>query len=422
MKIILEALSGQRKDYSFQIYYKFIVEKNFGYHSFETEMKTQNFDVIIIGAGPAGTTCALQLSQYNLRVALVDKSNFPRDKICGDAIPGPAFKALHSISKEFGGLMNDFQDGQNITASKVISPSNQSFTINWFTKSYNSKRLDFDNFLFQLVREKSNTEIFEGVKVNNIISHIGNVEIVGQNQLGKPVKLQSKILIGADGTNGISAKKLIDFQMDKNHHCAAVRAYVEGIKEMESNTNEFYLIKNFTPGYFWIFPLKNGLANIGFGMLSKEISINRVSLKKALKEIIRSHPELKVRFEGAKFLSEIKGFGLPLGSRFSKISGEGFMLCGDAGSLIDPLQGHGIDKAMWSGKWAAEQAIKCIRKNQFDAEFMSNYDRKVYKKLGMEFRRNHLILKAMTKFPSLLNVITFLGQNAFIKSVFQKFT
>ena len=121
-------------------------------------------------------------------------------------------------------------------------------------------------------------------------------------------------------------------------------------------------------------------------------------------------------------LHDIKGFGLPLGSRFIKLSGERFMLCGDAGSLIDPLQGHGIDKAMLSGKLAAEQAIRCFEKGDFSAEFIKEYDRKVYKKLGAEFRRNYWALKIFTRFPMLLNFVTWIAQNERIKAFLQKFT
>jgi geranylgeranyl reductase family protein len=388
----------------------------------ELIMKTLKFDIIIVGGGPAGSTCALKLSQSNLKVALVEKATFPRDKICGDAIPGPAFKVLNSISPTWADLMNNFSKSQDIKSSKIISTNNSNFTINWFTKSYNSKRIDFDSFLFDIVKQDTLTEIFEGVNLKSIKVNNGTNLISGTDSNDNEIQFQSKLIIGADGANGICSKKLGSIKMDKNHHCAAVRAYVKDIKGLEKGTNEFYLIKGFTPGYFWIFPLDHEKANIGFGMISNKISEKRLSLKKALKEIISNHPTLKERFRNSTFESDIKGFGLPLGSRFAKISGAGFMLCGDAASLIDPLQGHGIDKAMWSGKWAAEQAIKCFSLNNFDVDFLKDYDKKVYQKFGPEFRRNYWILKIISRFPTLLNLITFAAQNRLIKSFMQKFT
>lgn len=385
-------------------------------------MNSKIFDIIIIGGGPAGTTAALKLSQSDLKVALIDKAVFPRDKVCGDAVPGPSFKVLDSISKDWGKAMNQFSKSQNITASKIVAPNNKSFTIHWKTMSYNSKRVDFDNFLFQLVKEKTQTEIFEGVKINSIKSNPNSVRISGFNSEKEEVILKSKLIIGADGTNGITAKILANFEMNKNHHCAAVRAYATGISELEKTTNEFYLIQKYSPGYFWIFPLGYDSANIGFGMLSSKISEKRLSLKKVLKEIISTHLHLKNRFEKAEISGGIKGFGLPLGSRFAKLSGDRFMLTGDAGSLIDPLQGHGIDKAMLSGKLAAEQAIRCFEMNNFSADFLKNYDREVYRKLGSEFKRNYWALKLFTRFPLALNIITQFAQNQSIKSFLQKFT
>lgn len=375
------------------------------------------FDIIIVGAGPSGSTCALALKDCGLRVALLDKATFPRDKICGDAIPGPAFKVLHSIDPNLTNLAFQFKEKENITASKVVAPNEKSFTINWVTKAYNSKRLDFDNFLVNQIKAAPSIHFYENTQVQSFEKLEDGYLVKTNHQT-----FQGKLIIGADGANGVCAKILANFSIDRNHHCAAVRAYYQNVQDIEKGTNEFYLLKDYVPGYLWIFPLSNNTANVGFGMLSQKISTEKFNLRKVLKKIVAEHPVLKKRFEKALLLDPIKGFGLPLGSRIAPLVGDNFLLIGDAGSLIDPIQGHGIDKGMWSGKMAAETAKSCFRESRFDIKYLKNYEQKVYQKFGKEFKRNHLIMKNLGRFPFLLNWVASLAQIKFIRLLLKKFT
>ena len=353
-------------------------------------------DIAIIGAGPAGTTAALALRNSGLNVALIDKATFPRDKICGDAIPSLSFKAVQQFAPELATQMFDFQETTFIKSAKVIAPTGKFFKIDWVLKAYNCARLDFDFQLFMLVKTSTQTTIFENEKVNEI-EYKNSVFTITTTQQ----KLSAKIVIGADGTNGVTAKKLTNFSLDRNHHCAAVRAYYSNIK-MEEGVNECYILKDYLPGYFWIFPLPNGRANVGFGMMSKQVKERKINLTKSLQTIIETTPILQEKFAGTQLEGKILGFGLPFGSRKATLCGNGFMLCGDAGSLIDPLQGHGIDKAIWSGQLAARQAIKCFEKQRFDADFLKAYERAVYKKFGWEFKRNYWLMRGLNRFSGVL--------------------
>ncbi len=378
---------------------------------------TKKYDILIIGAGPAGTTCALALKDSGLKVALLDKSSFPRDKICGDAIPGPAFKVMRSISPDFEKELFAFAKKQSITISKIIAPNGKSLAINWVTKAYNSPRFDFDSFLLDMVSKHSKSSIYENTEVEKISIDKKGVQVICKDD--GPI-FQCQLVIGADGANGICARELTGFSLDRKHHCAAVRAYYQGVKGVERGVNEFYILKDYLPGYFWIFPLRSDLVNVGFGMLSSEISVRKINLKKSLETILQSNPLLKKKFRNARLVGKIKGFGLPFGSRLALLSGERFMLTGDAGSLIDPLQGHGIDKGMWSGKMAAAQAIRCFQKEHFDADFMRQYEREVYQKHGQAFRRNYRIMKLLASFPSVVTMLINLTQVPFCKKAFLK--
>src|SRR6185436_17613791 len=156
---------------------------------------------------------------------------------------------------------------------------------------------------------------------------------------------------------------------------------------------ELHFVKELLPGYFWIFPMPGGYANVGVGMLSQHVSKRKVNLKNEMLNIIRSHPEFSKRFEGATLEGDIKGWGLPLGSRKRKISGANFLLAGDAASLIDPFTGEGIGNAMTTGMIAAGYIQKAIAANRYDAAFLSAYDKEVYSKLWKELRISRTLQK-----------------------------
>jgi len=135
--------------------------------------------------------------------------------------------------------------------------------------------------------------------------------------------------------------------------------------------------------------------------LSQYISKKKVNLKKLMEEVLESK-QFKARFENAELEGKILGLGLPLGSKKRTLSGNRFMLTGDSGSLIDPFTGEGIGNAMYSGKWAAEQAKICLEENDFSATKLAAYDKLVYKKLGKEFQVSNLMQKLIL-FPRTFN-------------------
>ena len=97
------------------------------------------------------------------------------------------------------------------------------------------------------------------------------------------------------------------YKMDQKNYSAAVRAYYGGVKGIHpQNFIELHFLEGILPGYFWIFPLPNGEANVGIGMLSSEVSNQKINLKERMSEIIASHPNVKERFKNA--VKEIMGY------------------------------------------------------------------------------------------------------------------
>jgi menaquinone-9 beta-reductase len=361
----------------------------------------QHFDVIIVGAGPAGSACAMTLANSGLKVALVDKASFPRDKICGDAIPSISFKAMHAINPKWEAQLREVCNQTVITSVRFYLSKRKSISYKWRCYASNSKRMVFDDFLFNIVKEQTNTVIFDNSKVSKLLIKPNGVDCILQNG----TVLSASMIIGCDGCNSVVKRSFLQQPKDNNVVYAAVRAYYKGIAGTEEGVNECYMLDE-VQGYFWIFPLPNNYFNIGFGILNDKLkkADTANNIRKKLDLIIQSE-RFKKRFENAELVGNVNGFGLPIWTKKERISGERFILTGDAASLIDPIAGHGIDKAIWSGMFAANQVKNCFKNNNFSSNFMEEYDRNINKKFGSELKLHSRMMNAFIKYPFILKIL-----------------
>jgi menaquinone-9 beta-reductase len=374
------------------------------------------YDVVIIGAGPAGCACALALKDAGLKVALIEKQSFPRDKVCGDAIPGRAIKTLKNIDLAFEAAFKAFSRKCE-TKRTTLHYKCQAITFNWVLDAYTCSRMEFDNFLFSLVKENAATHICTNTSPDSIVTKADGITIMLNNG---ETTINTKILIGADGAHSVVAKQLTNHTLDRDHHVGSVRAYYSNISALDSNNIEVYFEKSFLPSYLWVFPLPDNTANVGFGMLSSEIAKRKINIKQAFYDFIEHTPALKNSFKGATQIGPLEGFGLPLGSKVGQLSGSNFMLTGDAASLIDPISGDGIGNAMLSGKLAAEQAIRCFKENNFTGAFMQGYDNALLAVLGRELKTRYRAQRTLSSMPFLLDVVFLASKNKMLKKLIQK--
>jgi len=369
-------------------------------------------NVLIAGAGPAGSSMSLFLSRKKIPHLIIDKAIFPRDKICGDALSG---KVMDVLKKLDGNIPVEINSSENkFTGSygvKFAAPNGKFIDIP-FKKDLSalaqppgfiSKRSDFDHFLFRKI-DRNYATVLENCAVKDLVKKDGGVECL-LDRGGETITVFAKIVVGAEGDRSVVAKKFSSIQKDDSHYCAGLRAYYKGVTGFhEKNFIELHFLKELLPGYLWIFPLPNGEANVGVGMLSKEVSRSKINLKKVMLEAIANNPTIKNRFTNAQLDGDIKGWGLPLGSKKRKISGDNFLLLGDAASLIDPFTGEGIGNAMVSGMIAAEHVSRSLEGNRYDEKFHSKYDEEIYKSLWDELKLSHTLQK-LSKYSWLFNYV-----------------
>lgn len=378
-------------------------------------MPRTDYDIIIAGAGPAGTTCALALRNSGLRVALIDKASFPRDKVCGDAIPGRAVRTLYKLGPEFESSFKALPL-KLVTKNTSLYYNGRNLSFTWVGEAYTCTRLTFDDFLFSEAANKSNAEILTGAEIRNVRRE--NDITIATMRDGRT--LSCRLFVGADGANSVTARQLTGREIDRNNHVGSVRAYYTNVSTVNPHTTEVYFLKEFLPSYLWIFPLPGNRANVGFGMLSSEIARRNLDLKKLFHEFIARSPEVAAKLQGAIMDGPLAGFGLPLGGKSLPISGEGYLLAGDAASVIDPMSGDGIGNAMLSGRLAAEQAMQCFREENFSAAFMRTYDRHVRVSIGKELKTHYKARRLLAAAPFLLDIIFAAGGNVWVKKMLQK--
>ena len=378
-------------------------------------MGTQKLNTsgIIIGAGPAGAGTSFFLSKFGIPHIVIEKDTFPRDKVCGDACSGKTALVINRANpdwlSEILGDPNSFLPSWGI---KFVAPNGKALDIPFSPTrteatrppGFTVPRLKFDDFLFQKMPSPHCT-IFQQAIVSSIENVEGKVSVTMACK-GTNYEITAPIIIGADGDKSIVRKKYLSEHLAPKTHAVGLRAYYEGITGMhEENFIELHFLPEMLPGYLWIFPLPGGKANVGVGILSETVREKKINLREQMLSAIKNNPQIAPRFANARLVDKIQGWGLPLAMSRQPLSGDHFMLTGDAASLIDPFSGEGIGNALYSGMLAAMAIQQAIEKEDYSATFLAQvYDDVVYKRLGDELKIS-AVLQRLCKYPWLFNFV-----------------
>ena len=343
---------------------------------------------------------ALRLSHAGTPCVLLDRATFPRDKVCGDALSGMVPTLLDRLDPAIMDRFRARYRPQDIYGLRFVHANGKRIDLPYYpdpkddkgvAPGYVSKRIDFDNFLIEEVERRADIDFRPGIDVKTYEKIENGYRVTTKS--GEV--LTTNLLIDATGAHSQFSRKHAGLEKDVAHHAAAVRSYWKGVTGFHPDGFiEIHFVEAYMPGYLWIFPLPNGEANVGLGMRSDEVKKQGINLRAALDDIIAS-PQFRDRFAGAECIDPTIGYGLPLGSKDRVLSGDNFLLTGDAGHLIDPLSGEGIGNAAYSGIIAAELAVKCLAENRFDAEFLKDYDVRIERVLRGELRLSYKLQKML---------------------------
>lgn len=251
----------------------------------------------------------------------------------------------------------------------------------WKLDAINCPRYIFDDYLLQAVKSKTSTTIFEGKRVRNTRKENGIFTLLDEKE---NIITRSRSIILAVGANSELRNALINKNVDISGYGVAVSQYFENLS-LADNQNHFFLSTALSyPGYFWAFPFGQKRFNVGFGALTK----SKQNVKSDFERVIEKDKHIKKIFERAIAVGPIRGHKLPFPSFSWPLGHDGVLVIGDSAELMDPLLGHGIDKAILSGILAAEVLDQAFKNNDLSWESLKNYEARVSNEIYPELKSN----------------------------------
>lgn len=317
-------------------------------------MRKMKYDIVVVGGGPGGAVAAKTCAEKGLSVLLIEKRSKIGDPVrCGELIPD-------YVLKEFEIGINDCFNATDVF--DFISPEQQRISFD-FPMHVLDRRI-FDSDLVSRA-EDAGADIWLQSRALDLISGEGAFKGVKVNKQGVDMDVRANIVIAADGVESTVGRMAgINTTLNLKDIGSAAAAVVKGI-DVERNVLKEYFLKDFIPGYLWIFPKSENTANIGVIL----------SLYKDNKPITLLNYYMKhmKTLRGAEICYYTSG-GVPEALRLEKLFFKNILFVGDAARLSNPIGGDGLPQAMLSGKLAGETAVKS---NEYDdLHILKEYDKK----------------------------------------------
>jgi geranylgeranyl reductase family protein len=328
-------------------------------------------DVVIIGAGPAGSAAGHYLAKQGLDVLLLDKFDFPRDKTCGDALLPRALGVLAEMD-----ILDDLlRLGCRTSGLKIFAPRGHSTVTpiprqkEWPSHTLVVPRLTLDHIILERA-VASGAKFQSPIHITDIEQDVNGVVVKGGRR-SRSVSVKARLAIVATGA---SPKLLLRLGLLKQTPplMLAARAYFEGVSGL-NNHLDLHFEEVPLPGYGWVFPLPDSVANIGAGFLPK--GQHGPATPAAAFEHFIQIPTLKEMLARAKQVGPVKGYPLRADFATAPTFTERVIVVGEAAGLVNPLTGEGIDYALESGKIAAEHLAGMFAAGDLSRQRLGEYDR-----------------------------------------------
>jgi geranylgeranyl reductase family protein len=318
-------------------------------------------DVLIVGGGPAGAAAAYHLARHGVDVLMVERSAYPRDKACGDGFTPRGVRAIERVG------IDPTSDGfERIDGLRVYRGHSPLIHLDWPDlhdfPDYGviRTRYDFDELLARQASSAGATVWQRAEAVSPLMDHDwvagAMVRRLDDGEDSTPVEVRSRWTLAADGASSRFASTL-GLRRDATRPLGiAARRYFRcerAIGHRMESWLELYSGKDNLPGYGWVFPVEEGLVNVGAGLIDTYPGFRHLSAKGVFDAFLRMLPrEWGITEENA--VGPVMSASLPMGMNRRPAAAPGLLPIGDAGGMINPFNGEGIAYAMESGELAAD--------------------------------------------------------------------
>jgi menaquinone-9 beta-reductase len=348
-------------------------------------------------------------------VLLLDKASFPRDKICGDFISPRSLRvvealgcmpALKQAQPNHLNCASLYLNGELLTAGvipQVEDLPNYGCTL---------PRFVFDEILFRRAQALG-VETVENCEVKNLNIDADGVTL--HAHYGKEAHdFRGQLVIGADGVHSVVARALGMEYHNSKSIILALRAYYEGM-DGDPCKAELFFDDSYFPGYAWIFPLGQGRANVGLGMVMDVQRRCHINLRDRFTDWLENDPAVRARLGNAKIKGRIIGWPLNTYRAVGGNYAERALLVGDAAGFVDPINGEGIHTALESARIAAMVAHEALQAGNFSQAFLNRYERRWRNAFDLDLRTSDLIvtiIKNRSLMWSWLFILKMIGEKA----------
>lgn len=330
--------------------------------------RVEEADVVVVGAGPAGATVAYHLAQAGVDVALLEKTAFPREKVCGDGLTPRAVKSLVTMGVDVspeGGWMHN--KGLRILGGGMRLELPWPDLAAYPSYGLVRPRADLDEVLARRA-QKAGARLRERTTVNAPLLDERTGRVVGVHARAEEtdIAVRAPVVVAADGGSGRLALALGLTRRTDRPLGVAVRTYyrsprhdddwLESWLELWDDSGERPAL---LPGYGWVFGVGDGTSNVGLGILNTSQAFGQVDYRALLRRWLASMPPEWGYLEDNR-TSPIRGAALPMGFNRTPHYTRGLLLVGDAGGMVNPFNGEGIAYAMESGELAAELVVQAL--------------------------------------------------------------
>lgn len=318
-------------------------------------------DVIIVGAGPAGSSTAYHLAKLGIDVLVLEKAEFPRDKICGDGLTPAAVHELIAMGMDIS-TWNRNRGLTVVGGGHTISldwPDQKSLPGYGMTRA----RMQLDHDLIQHAVH-AGARLMEGITVTGALtSPMGRVCGVkakkGRGKDAEALEMRAKMVVDCGGVSARLATSLGIEKATKRPMGVAARAYFKSPRGnedyMESQLELWSGVPGqsaLLPGYGWVFPMGDGIVNVGLGSVASTANATQLPYKKVFEQWIANVPE-EWGFTPENQIGPLRSAALPMSFNRKPHYVSGLVLVGDAGGLVSPFNGEGIAPALKAGRFAA---------------------------------------------------------------------